>query len=119
MKKILLVDDEQDFLYPMGELLTNRGYLVHTAISCKAAFEVLDKNEIDIVVTDIILPEHDGFELIMKINENFPKIKIIAISGGGRVDKLAYLQLAKGLEVAATLPKPFMVDELVKIILSL
>jgi len=118
MKNVLLVDDEKDFLYPMGELLTNRGYLVFTASSYNEAVTVLKNNEIEIVVTDIILPGQDGFELMMMLNDNYPQIKIIAISGGGRVDKSDYLNLAKGLRADATLAKPFMIDELESLIQS-
>lgn len=119
MSKILLVDDEKDFLYPMGEMLVNRGYTVFTASSYKEALGVLSNYKVDIVVSDIILPGLDGFELIMYLNDNYPKIKIIAISGGGRVDKSSYLQLAEGLEVAATLAKPFLADDLDTVIKSI
>lgn len=119
MKKILLVDDEKDFLYPMGELLTNRGHKVYTASCYNEAVIVIENKDIEIVVTDIILPGQDGFELMMMLNDNYPQIKIIAISGGGRVDKLEYLNLAKGLRADATLAKPFMIDELEGLILTL
>jgi CheY-like chemotaxis protein len=119
MKSILLVDDEKDFLYPMGELLQTHGHTVFTASSYKEAVEVLENNAIDIVITDIILPGKDGFELIILLNDDYQHIKIVAISGGGRVDKFEYLNLAKGLRVDATLAKPFLVDELEEIILTL
>jgi CheY-like chemotaxis protein len=119
MKKILLVDDEKDFLYPMGELLQNRGYTVFTASSYPEALEILKNTNIEICVTDIILPGQDGFELMMMLNDDYPDIKIVAISGGGRVDKLDYLSLAKGLRADATLAKPFLIDELENIICTL
>ncbi len=119
MKQILLVDDEKDFLVAMAELLTNRGYSIFTASSFREAVEILAKNPIEIVVADIILPVHDGFELIMMLNDNYKDVKIIAISGGGKVDKFEYLHLAKGLRVDGTLAKPFLIDDLEKLILSL
>jgi DNA-binding NtrC family response regulator len=119
MLNILLVDDETEFLFTTSELLTLKGFKVYSASSVREAHAVLKNSEIDIVVADIILPEHDGFEMIMFLNEHYPQIKIIAISGGGRIDKLAYLKLAQGLEVSATLAKPFLVEELISTIKSI
>ena len=81
MKKILLVDDEKDFLFPMGELLSNRGYEIYSATSYNDAIKVLKDEAVEIVVCDIILPEHDGFELIMYLNDNYPDIKIMWSNG--------------------------------------
>ncbi len=73
----------------------------------------------DLVITDLIMPEEDGLEVIMKIREKKPGIKIIAISGGGKAGPGSYLNLAKALGADAVFSKPFSVGELVSKIESL
>jgi CheY-like chemotaxis protein len=119
MKTILLIDDDKDFLYATSELLTNRNYTVHCASSFNEALNLLDTYAIEIMIADIIIPEHDGFELIMLVRKLYPNIKIIAISGGGKIDKETYLKMAKGMTADATLAKPFRIDDLVITILQL
>ncbi len=119
MKKILLVDDDKDFLYATNELLKNRNYAVYTAESFNEAMSILEKHSIDIIVSDIIIPDHDGFELIMQVRRLYPEIKIIAMSGGGKIDKDTYLKMAKGMSADATIAKPFRIDDLVIAILQL
>lgn len=119
MKNILLVDDDTDFLDATNELLRNRNYSVVSAVSYDEALALLENSLIDVIVTDIIIPEHDGFELILQVRRLYPKIKIIAMSGGGKIDKDTYLKMAKGMSADATIAKPFRIDELVQTIRQL
>ena len=61
----------------------------------------------DIVITDIVMPDMDGMEVIRDIHAGYPEVKIIAISGGGRLQPESYLDVAQVLGVHATLKKPF------------
>ena len=112
MKRILLVDDDQQFVETMSELLRLKGYVVFTSFDCVSAIELLDANEVDVLITDIVMPQYDGLELIITVREQFPKVKIIAISGGGKIDKKTYLLMATGLRADAVLEKPFLCSEL-------
>ncbi|MDD2331501.1 MAG: response regulator [Candidatus Cloacimonetes bacterium] len=117
--RILLVDDDLQLLETMSELLTQRGYDVHTSSDCLEAIDYLQKEGTDILVTDIVMPRYDGLELIITVREQFPKLRIIAISGGGKIDKKTYLMMAKGLRADAVLEKPFLCSDLDALIKSL
>jgi len=119
MLSILLVDDDREFLYTTHELLVVRGFDVHTAASVPEALKLMEDNPADVVVADIIIPEHDGFELIMRLKKTHPQTRIIAMSGGGKIEKETYLNMAQGIRADTTIAKPFRIEELVKTINSL
>ena len=73
----------------------------------------------DLVITDIFMPEKDGIETIVEIRKTWPKVKIIAISGGGAAHDLAYLNHAKDLGADETMPKHFGVNRLMDIVAGL
>ncbi len=119
MMRILLVDDDAQFVETMSELLRLKGYEVQTALDCLVAIDILQAEKIDLLITDIVMPHYDGLELIITVREQLPEIKIIAISGGGKIDKKTYLMMAKGLRADAVLEKPFLCSELDDLIKSL
>jgi YesN/AraC family two-component response regulator len=69
---------------------------------------------VDLVITDLIMPEKDGIEIIRELTTEFPNIKIIAISGGGLIGPTDYLDMAKMLGAHRTLSKPIGRGELVR-----
>jgi YesN/AraC family two-component response regulator len=72
---------------------------------------------IDLVVTDIVMPNMNGLEMIKEMQKKYPKVKIIAISGGGpRGGPDTYLTIAKELGAARCLFKPFMLNELTALV---
>ncbi len=111
--KILVVDDDQATLKFIREILKHDGFNVFTATNGRKAFEWLSQHpDVAVVITDIILPEQDGIEIIRKIKSEHPHIKIVAISGGGKMSSESYLQLAYAVGVDAALKKPFGYREL-------
>ncbi len=107
MKRILVVDDDdliRDLIY---EILEPQGYQILLAENGNRALEILDKEEIDLIITDIIMPDKEGIETILDIKKRLPHAKIIAMSGGGQLEANSYLSMAKRLGVNATLSKPF------------
>lgn len=80
-EKILIVDDEDGLLYYAKEILTQSGYTVLTANSAEEALKQLEQEAVDILFTDIIMPNMDGFELASIVKEKYPKIKIQLASG--------------------------------------
>lgn len=80
-KKILFVDDEVQILRSLKRLFRGSGYEVFFADSGKLAVEVLDKQPVDLIITDIRMPEMDGFELLKYVKENFPLTLRVALSG--------------------------------------
>ena len=113
MAKLLLVDDNQDLLGMQGEFLRMSGHEVETAVNGDEALAHAARGNFDLVITDIIMPSKDGIELIVALRKSQPSARIIAISGGGRLNAKDYLGIAQKLGAAATLAKPFSGSDLV------
>ena len=89
------------------------GHEVDTAVNGDEALAHASHKNFDLVITDIIMPSKDGIEVIIALRKAQPTAKIIAISGGGRLNAKDYLGIAQKLGAAATLSKPFSGSELV------
>jgi len=79
--KILVVDDEPQLLLLTEEILKTNGYQVLTANRAKVALEILESEQIDLLITDIIMPEMDGYELAAIVQKKYPEVKIQLASG--------------------------------------
>jgi two-component system, chemotaxis family, chemotaxis protein CheY len=110
-RKILLIDDDIAVLRTLEIVLGDRGYDVVTASGAEG-LRLFQKNHPDLVITDLIMPEKEGIEMIVEMRRERPDAKIIAISGGGRTHIRCFLETAASLGAAAVLAKPFMPDEL-------
>jgi DNA-binding response OmpR family regulator len=82
MAHILIIDDEPHILTVLQKLLTLKGHLVDTAENGDTGCNMCEMFSYDLVITDIIMPERDGFEVIRELNQKAPRTRIIAISGG-------------------------------------
>lgn len=80
---ILVVDDEEMLRKVIHKILTKEGYDVHLASSGTEALEILSREEIDLVITDVKMPEMDGFDLLKQMKENYPKLGIIVMTAFG------------------------------------
>lgn len=107
MKKILIIDDEPDILLLLQRVLENAGYSVRTAENGRQAEEILQKNHFHVVITDIIMPEVEGMELIFYLKKHAPQTRIIGISGGGKLSPDSYLTIALSAGADTVLQKPF------------
>lgn len=112
MAKILVVDDDAQVRQLLRRLLTRSGYDVSEAGDGAAAQRIVETEPIDLLITDIIMPEKEGIELITTMRKSKPSLPIIAISGGGQADSEQYLEIARLLGAKRVLGKPFDVDEL-------
>lgn len=81
MKHILIIDDEIDTLEVMSDFLDILGYLVTSVDSINDALESIKTNRPDLVITDLIMPDNDGFCLIKKVKENYPQLPVYVVSG--------------------------------------
>jgi len=109
--QIVLVDDNEEFRSVMAQLLSRAGHRVRVADSAKSALRLLREAPAGLLITDIIMPDEDGLELIIKLRAEFPNLALIAISGAG-LHAVLYLRIAGKLGAAATFQKPFSTDEL-------
>jgi DNA-binding NtrC family response regulator len=106
-KKILLVDDEEAIRKMVRAVLGNELYEFGEAVNGLEAQALLGKQHFDLIITDVIMPDCDGIELVMAIRRKQPDIKVIVMSGGGRVRAGHYLDLAGKLGAAKVFEKPF------------
>jgi len=112
MPGVLIVEDEKDLREMIKTSLIRRKYAVLEAVNGKDAIIHFKPTLTDLVVTDLIMPDEDGLKVIIKLKELKPSIKIIAISGGGKVGPGSYLNLAKALGADAIFSKPFSINDL-------
>ena len=115
MPEILIIDDDQELTDLLVEFLSDYKYQTHVCHSPLTAFEYMKKNEVDLILLDIMLPEMDGFQVLRKIRESSETPVMMLTAKGDVADKVV------GLELGADdyLPKPFEPRELVARIQSL
>jgi DNA-binding response OmpR family regulator len=105
--RILVVDDNNQMREMLRLILEAAGHEVLDAVNGKIALHLQMTMPADLVITDIIMPEMEGLDLIMNIRKIAPGVKIIAISGGGKVDPNLCLKIADKLGADKILLKPF------------
>ena len=86
LRKILVVDDEQNMRIALFEALSRNGYEVVVAENGLMALDVYDKNQIDLVIADIKMPEMDGIELLGHLKAKNPALPVVIITGYATVD---------------------------------
>jgi CheY-like chemotaxis protein len=118
MARILLVDDNPELLEVQRTVLRHVGHEVVTAGYGKEAFRMAEHSTFCLLITDIIMPEVDGLDLILALRHRQPRLKIIAITGGGRMEPAGYLDIAKKLGAARTLAKPVTGGQLLSAVAS-
>ena len=109
---ILIIDDDTFLRETMCELLKQRKHIVSTAANGSEGLDILKMNSFDLVITDILMPEKDGIEIINEIKMFYPKTKILAMSAGGRISSVDYLNIAKHFGAEGILAKPFSANAL-------
>ena len=107
MARILIIDDEVQILNMLRQMLEGEGYEVIDAPNGKEGIRRYRENPADLIITDILMPEKEGIETIQELKRDFPDIKIIAMSGGGRLDPKQYLSMAKSFGAQYTFTKDF------------
>lgn len=119
MSHLLLIDDDDNFRKMLRTALDERGYEVTEASDGKEGLARYKARPVDLVISDLIMPEKEGLETIIELRKLQPGLKIIAMSGGGRVSAKEYLPLAMQLGAARVLAKPFATDILASTIAEL
>jgi len=107
MKKVLVVDDEEAVRSVICALLKADDREFIEAVNGEEAQKFLDASCFDLVISDVIMPDCDGIELVMAIRRKQPDVPVIIISGGGRVNAGQYLSMAEKLGAASVFEKPF------------
>jgi CheY-like chemotaxis protein len=107
MARILVVDDDALVRETITLALQAEGYIVFDASDGRIALQILGREAVDLVISDIIMPEVDGIGLILAIQKRHPTLRVMCISGGDRMGQIDYLELAAKLGAQLVLAKPF------------
>jgi CheY-like chemotaxis protein len=119
MPRILVVDDEEQIRRILRLTLERAGHEVDTAADGNEAVAKFDPERHDLVITDIVMPEKEGIETIQELRQVSAGVKIIAISGGGRISPEEYLDWARRFGVHRTFTKPIDRDDLLRTVAEL
>ena len=129
MASILVVDDDVEVGEVLRRVLERGGFAVRVVNSAAAALAAVAASEPDVVITDVIMPRQNGVDLIGALRTQSPRIRIVAISGGGsfgpssyKPDALsthAYLAAARQAGASEVLSKPFDMSDLLNAVRGL
>ncbi len=107
MARILVIDDEPHIRILIESFLTQDGHQVDQAKNGTEGLKLIERNSYDLVITDVVMPEKDGLEVLMGLKGHVPRMRIIVISGGGdRLNIQELLNLAKLMGADRVLSKP-------------
>ena len=115
--KVLAIDDSQDILLLLDTWLSGAGYDTVLATTAKDGLPIISAGNIDVLLTDILMPDMDGIEVIRYLRSRHPDLWIVAISGGGTyLTANTALCLSHELGADRILKKPFSKTELLSVI---
>lgn len=117
MADLVIVDDDAAVRRLFRDVLEGAGYGVFEAASAKEALRIVRARSIDLVITDILMPDMDGLELTRQLHREFPAVKIIAMSGGQQ--DIDYCGVARLLGAHEALLKPVAVQRLLDTVAGL
>ena len=112
MARILIVDDDDITRGVMKRILNTGDHTIFEANNGREAVQIVPTLPIDLVITDIFMPERDGLDVIAELRKTRPSVKVLAYSGGGVRRDSDVLSLAKELGAHAAIQKPFSVSDL-------
>jgi DNA-binding response OmpR family regulator len=119
-KRILVIEDDPAVRLTICENLRESGYDIIEAADGEEGLSMIAATEnLALVITDIIMPHKEGIETIIAIKKQYPGIKLLAISGGGRTKSMDFLEVAQKLGADIIMPKPLDIDELERSVESL
>ncbi|MBF0425810.1 MAG: response regulator [Magnetococcales bacterium] len=120
MARILVIDDDIGVRALMRVILEDAGHVVVEAPNGRLGIKRYRENPADLVITDMVMPEKDGVEVIVELMEQDTTIKVVAMSGGGRGLEADYnLGIAKDFGAVRTLAKPFSRQQVLQVVKDL
>jgi CheY-like chemotaxis protein len=112
MALVLIVDDNPATRWVLSDLVAREQHHIVEASNGREAVDLYREHRPDLVLIDLFMPEHDGFEAIRTLRTEFPSVRIIAVSGDWMVGDKNGLRLARELGADVTIRKPFNVSVL-------
>ncbi|VGO17145.1 Sporulation initiation phosphotransferase F [Pontiella desulfatans] len=119
MKRILLIDDDPTVQKLFSQFLAKQGYEVLQAENGKIGMRIIGQEKPDLIITDILMPEMDGLEILLAIRKTAEELPIIAISGGMRSMPINFLNQAKMFGARYVFEKPVPLDVLLSAVRDL
>lgn len=123
MATVLIIDDDEDVREALSAALQLEDFDTLEAPHGDYGLRLLEKHPVDVMVTDIFMPEKEGLETIVDAKQRWPGVKIVAISGGpGATRRLGtagghdFLPVARDLGADRVMKKPFLPSELIRVI---
>lgn len=110
--RVCIVEDDPLMLDAFTSAVTDLGHHAMPALNVDMAIQIVTHSRVDAVLVDILMPDRDGLDFIMTVRGVVPKLRIVAMSGGGSIGANAILSMASGLGADATLAKPFSTSDL-------
>ena len=118
-KRVLLIDDNADLTSMLSLCLQADGMEVTVASDGESGLAALERQPVDVVVTDLFMPDKDGIETIVELRKRHPAVKIVVMSGFTSVGGTDYLGVARELGAVTSLKKPFDPAELTRVVREL
>jgi DNA-binding NtrC family response regulator len=112
MSRILVIDDEELVRYALRLMLEMNGHVVEEAVNGKDGLEKQMAQGFDLLIVDLVMPIFGGLDVICWMQDHFPKVPVLAISGGARVRGIDLLDNALEAGAKGTLLKPFMPEDI-------
>jgi len=119
MRRILIIDDDYSILMMIKKMLERAGFEVELALNGNEGLDLFKRDPVDLVICDIIMPEKEGLETIREMKRLCSDMKILAMSGGGRVSSENYLNTASAFGATRTMGKPFSQRQMVSTVREL
>ena len=116
---VLIADDDDQVRMLLKRVLMKAGYEVSEARNGNEAVRVFRAKPAQVLITDLIMPDKEGIETIQEFRRSNTPVKIVAMSGGGRLDQNMYLSMAKKIGADRVLSKPFMPQDLIQVVREL
>jgi CheY-like chemotaxis protein len=114
MARLLIIEDDDDLRLMLHVLLTSAGHEVLEARNGREGLRIVEQQPVQLVITDLIMPDQEGIETILALRRRNEPIGIIAISGGGHGTGVNYLDLARRVGADLALTKPVGNDDLLQ-----
>lgn len=112
MSRILIIDDDPYIRTVFKRYLEGNGYEVEVAPDGNEGLKSVKRVVPDLVVTDVMMPEKDGLEVVLELRKICPEVPVIAISGGMRIAPMDFLPMVKKFGAKRVLYKPIDLEEL-------
>ncbi len=112
MSRILIIDDDPSIRSVFKRYLEGHGYEVEVATDGSKGLDIIRSHAPDLVVTDVMMPEKDGLEVVLELRKLDPDLPVIAISGGMRMAPMDFLPMIKKFGACKVFYKPVELEEL-------